>query len=200
MTQRDHEYIYHWASLNYWLNAELNKSTFYKNICVKEFYNNMESYVQDILKYGVLMDDEIFDINKDELDKIHILFNIYSNYQGIINNGEIVCKNENICLDYYRKCFQEYKNGIIMCPKYDTDFCKELEKFQEKYEKIKNPEPRTNIYDYNIIKPLPSHKEALQEYLSELKRKKITIATLSVICSMFGIILILFCLYKVQIN
>ncbi|KNA01555.1 hypothetical protein PVNG_05001 [Plasmodium vivax North Korean] len=194
----DPNYIKDWAFLNYWLNCELNKSVLYKNTYVKEFYHGMEGYVQEKLKYGFLTDIEIFDINEDKLDDIHLLFNLYSNFHRIINEDKIVCKNENICLDYYSKCVQEYKRGIIKCRKEDSDFCKVIGAFRKKYDALKSKTISSSHFSTSELKSLPSHEEALDEYNNELYRRKITIATISIICSIFGISLILFSLYKVQ--
>ncbi|KMZ96073.1 hypothetical protein PVNG_06434 [Plasmodium vivax North Korean] len=199
MTKEYTHYINDWTFLNYWLNYELNKSPFYKNIFVNEFYNNMENYILHILGYVFFINDEIYDINKDELDKIHILFNLYSNYYGIINEGNIVCKTKDICLDFSNKCAEEYKKGIIKCENIDSDFCRNIDQFKRKYVSLKESDKSKDDFNSNELIPLPTYDQALQEYHSELNRK-ITIVTISILCSIFGIILILFYLYKVQIN
>ncbi|CAI7724323.1 hypothetical protein PVPAM_000044800 [Plasmodium vivax] len=195
VSREDLNYKNNWAFLNYWLNYELNKSTFNKNTCVKNFYNYMENYIFDILEYGFFISDEIFDINKDELDKLHILFNLYSNYHQIINEANIACNTKDTCLDYSKKCVLEYKKGIIQCPNNISDFCKVIEQFKIKYDGLKSKPKSSRHFSTSELISLPSHEEALNEYPSELN-KKITIVTISILCSIFGIILILFYLYK----
>ncbi|KMZ77120.1 hypothetical protein PVIIG_06185 [Plasmodium vivax India VII] len=199
MSTSDPNYKNEWAFFNYWLNYEFNKNTFNKHIYVKDFYNDMENYVNVKLNYAVLTNDEIFDINKGELDKMHILFNLYSNYYKIYSNDEIICSQKPICLDYSKKCVQEYKNGIIKCPEIKSDFCNAIEEFENKYETLKKSTKSKDYFNPNELISLPSYQEAFNEYQSELN-KRIAIVTISIICSIFGIILILFYLYKVQRN
>ncbi|VUZ93027.1 PIR protein [Plasmodium vivax] len=196
MSTSDPNYIKDWAFLNYWLNCELNKSVLYKNTYVKEFYHGMEGYVQDKLNYLLLTNDEIFDINKDELDKIHILFNLYTDYHKIYSNDKLICAQKSICLDYSKKCVEEYKKGIIKCEKNESDFCKAIRVFEKEYERLIQNNKKMGDFNTKDLITLPSYEVALKEYQSELYRRKISIAIISIICSIFGIILILFYLYK----
>ncbi|CAI7724304.1 PIR protein [Plasmodium vivax] len=197
LSRSNTHYIEDCAFLNYWLNYELNKSAFYKNISVKIFYQGMEGYVQDKLNYLLLTNDEIFDINKDELDKIHILFNLYTDYHKIYSKGELICAPKNICLDFSNKCVQEYKKGIIKCQNKESDFCKAIAKFKSTYGTLKENNKSNNHFNSKELIPLPSYEQTSEEFLSLFNRRKnIAIATISIICSIFGTILILFYLYK----
>ncbi|KMZ77409.1 hypothetical protein PVIIG_05631 [Plasmodium vivax India VII] len=186
--------------LNYWLNAELKKKLFKENIYVNDFYDNLETYAQSIDTISFLNIKEICVIKNDELDNMNILYNIYNNYYNVYNESDIVCSSKATCLDYSNKCVQEYKKGIIKCKTNDSEFCKAIKEFQNKYDILIGDKKTKNGFSTSELKSLPSHAEVLQEYGSELNRRKITIVTISIMCAIFGIILILFYLYKVQRN
>ncbi|KMZ76631.1 hypothetical protein PVIIG_06428 [Plasmodium vivax India VII] len=185
--------------LNYWLNAELKKKMFNKNVCVKDFYDHMETYAQFIDNIHIYSYDEICVIKNDELDNMNILYNLYSNYYNVFNGSNIVCATKESCLEYSKQCFQEYKKGIIKCENNDSDFCKAIKEFENKYDSLKRGNKTNNGFNSKELMPLPSYEQAFEEYQSELNRR-ITIVTISIICSIFGIIIILFYLYKVQRN
>ncbi|KMZ76784.1 hypothetical protein PVIIG_05385 [Plasmodium vivax India VII] len=186
--------------LNYWLNAELKKKMFNENIIVNDFYDVLEPYALSIGSINFSSIDEISVIKNDELNNMNILYNIYSNYYNVYNESDIVCNTKATCIDYSKKCVQDYKKLIIKCPQIQSDFCKAIDKFKNKYESLNKSTKSNGDFHSKDLISLPSYQEALEEYQSQLYRKKITIATISIICSIFGIILILFYLYKVQIN
>ncbi|CAI7719367.1 PIR protein [Plasmodium vivax] len=182
--------------LNYWLNAELKKKLFKENIDVNDFYDNLETYAQSIDAISFLNIKEICVIKNDELNNMNILYNIYSNYYNVYNESDIVCNTKATCIDYSKKCVQDYKKLIIKCPQIQSDFCKAIDMFKNKYESLNKSTKSNGDFHSKDLISLPSYQEALEEYQSQLYRKKITIATISIICSIFGIILILFYLYK----
>ncbi|VUZ99496.1 PIR protein [Plasmodium vivax] len=182
--------------LNYWLNTELKKKMYNENICVKDFCDNLETYSYGIVDIKMHSNDEIYVIKNDDLENMNILYNLYSNYYNVYNGSNIVCTAKDTCLEYSKKCFEEYKKGIIKCEKSESDFCKAIRVFESEYKSLKQQNKSNDDFNSKDLITLPSYEEAFNEYLSELKRRNITIATISIICSIFGIILILFSLYK----
>ncbi|KMZ89353.1 hypothetical protein PVBG_06189 [Plasmodium vivax Brazil I] len=186
--------------INYWLNTELKKKMYNEKVCVNDFCDNLETYAQGIVDIKMHSNDEIYVIKNDDLDNMNILYNLYTNYYNVFNGSNIVCTTKDTCLEYSRQCVQEYKKGIIKCKTNDSEFCKAIKEFQNKYDILIGDNKTKNGFSTSELKSLPSHAEVLQEYGSELNRRKITIVTISIMCAIFGIILILFYLYKVQRN
>ncbi|KMZ90592.1 hypothetical protein PVMG_05739 [Plasmodium vivax Mauritania I] len=196
----DLNYLSATCFLNYWLNAELKKKLFNENVSVQDFYDDLENYALLMNTINFRTIDEIYIIKNDDLENMNILYNLYTNYYNVFNGRNIVCTTKDTCLEYSRQCVQEYKKGIIKCKTNDSEFCKAIKEFQNKYDILIGDNKTKNGFSTSELKSLPSHAEVLQEYGSELNRRKITIVTISILCSIFGIILILFYLYKVQIN
>ncbi|SBT73081.1 PIR protein [Plasmodium ovale] len=201
--------------LNYSFNDKLNKID-PENICKKEFFQVLWS--QNIGKSNLRkLRSGIYDIAENELKRLNTLYNLYKNFKELnkIINGNN--PNEEDWLRYATQCIEEYKKVKDECYLQETQFCKTLKSFKEKYEE-------KDLCKYNLVKwnkeklpPLtdeevasvkvcntPQNTESgLQEQTDKGKHMKdevskdidvqsITIGSVAT----FGITFILFILYK----
>ncbi|CAG9479383.1 unnamed protein product [Plasmodium vivax] len=162
--------------LNYWLNAELKKKMYNKNICVRHFYDDLDNYAYDAINYSLYNYDKIYVIKNDDLENMNILYNLYSNFYIVYDGSKIVCDRKDTCLEYSKKCVQEYKKGIIKCKEKGSVFCQAIEKFNGKYESLQSSSKSKGDFNSKDLISLPSYEQAFEEYQSELN-KRITIFT-----------------------
>ncbi|SBT72702.1 PIR protein [Plasmodium ovale] len=137
--------------LNYWLNKEINRIDS-NNICKKIFFQNLRSKNNKNANFRKLS-SKIYDIKEDELKDMNTLYTLYKKYNEInktINNGN---SNKKVIIEYANECVNKYTEVKGKCSGHSTHFCKALNDFKEKYEKI-------NLCNYNIAdwgkKSLPS--------------------------------------------
>ncbi|SCA60157.1 Plasmodium vivax Vir protein, putative [Plasmodium vivax] len=184
--------------LNYWLNFRLSEGKHNENICVKQFYDDMESYCENTFGY-VVSTNVFYDMDQDELDKMNILYNLYYNYYKIFKDDKIVCNEKSLCSQYTNHCLKYYGDGIIKCPTEKTDnFCRKLDQFRVKYEHLqKRTDISNNGYKPSDMESLPTHDQALYLQGSALQNlKDIVIWAMYIMGPTVGLSLIFLYFYK----
>ncbi|SCA83574.1 VIR protein [Plasmodium vivax] len=134
--------------LNYWINSKLNNKVIDDNICVSTFYITLESHCSENFQH-VLSSCEMYNINKDELDKITILYNLHNKrneINTIINSQRDLERSK--LNELSSECSTKYKKGLAMCHNKDDKFCELLENFKKKYEEL-YPTVETKGHDYS---------------------------------------------------
>ncbi|KMZ89675.1 hypothetical protein PVMG_06215 [Plasmodium vivax Mauritania I] len=173
--------------LNYWLNFELKKHN--KNECVKDFYNAIESYCGDTidkhLPVGV-----IYNIDKDQLNKIDKLYSLYSKYTKLNTIIQSLQENDKQkLLTLSTQCCTDYSDVSYICNDDNKinnhKFCEKLTDFERKYKDL-YPEVDDKGSDF-------------KEYFMKLEKcPNNKIITSSVIGSVVGIIPLFGVLYKLN--
>ncbi|KMZ95086.1 hypothetical protein PVMG_05613 [Plasmodium vivax Mauritania I] len=126
-----------WGFLNYWLNFKIGQFN-NNNICVKEFYNHMESQCVDIIE-SLLYKDLIYNIKEEDLNKMNLLYGLHENYRTVNN---IISNNQqdklDLLLETSTKCCSDYIYANYLCNDKENKFCTELKNFKTTYEKLYN--------------------------------------------------------------
>ncbi|KMZ88790.1 hypothetical protein PVBG_05702 [Plasmodium vivax Brazil I] len=153
-----------WGFLNYWLNFELDKVN--KNICVKNFYDDMESHCDREINV-LVTDDRVYNVKKDDLNKMNLLYGLYENYKKLDN---ILSTNQqgksDLLSEYSNKFCSYYVEANYLCNYEDNKFCTHLQNFKTKYEGLydtvdgKDPE-----YSKNFIKLTQCHNNTMSTAL-----------------------------------
>ncbi|KMZ95159.1 hypothetical protein PVMG_05077 [Plasmodium vivax Mauritania I] len=175
--------------LNYWVNFKLIKSIKKEDYTVHDVYDHLESQVFNIDGYDIHL-NLICDIDKDELHKMNILYNLFENY-GKLN----AIKYDNVdeakqalylhstacCTDYNKAKYICNGNNKVNNPK----FCDKLETFESQYEQLYSEVlQKGSQFSDNLIK------------LSECPNNKII--TTAVTGTVVGLIPLFGVLYKVS--
>ncbi|CAG9484383.1 unnamed protein product [Plasmodium vivax] len=171
--------------LNYWLNFELKKNN--KKICVKDFYNAIESYCEDTidkhLPVGV-----IYNIDKDQLNKIDKLYSLYSEYTKLNTIIQSLQENDKQkLLTLSTQCCTDYSDVSYICNDDNKinnhKFCEKLTDFERKYK--------------DLYPKVDDKGSDFKEYFMKLEKcPNNKIITSSVIGSVVGIIPLFGVLYK----
>ncbi|VUZ99930.1 PIR protein, partial [Plasmodium vivax] len=122
--------------LNYWFNSELSQTWFSKKESISDVYNGMETYLYTNQEYSPL-NCELCNINKDELNKMKILYNLHEKrieIHNIVNSQEQF--EENKLHEPSTECFTNYNKGLAMCNNKEEKFCMLLENFKAEYRKL----------------------------------------------------------------
>ncbi|KMZ83459.1 hypothetical protein PVBG_05576 [Plasmodium vivax Brazil I] len=175
--------------LKYWINFKLMKSMKNEDKCVSTIYNALESQITGSGGFNI---DLVFeeDINKDDLNKMNILYNLYEKYTDLYNIlSDISSVNKQSLLSLSNECCTHYIEARYICHpsknNNDSQFCRELNIFEPKYKElytnVDKLEPEVSV---NFIR------------LSECRNNKIVANAL--IGSTVGIIPLLGILYKVS--
>ncbi|KMZ92319.1 hypothetical protein PVMG_03674 [Plasmodium vivax Mauritania I] len=97
----------HFDYLNYWLNHELKKDsksvTSFIEFLDERFDTNFEEY-NDYINFK----NKTYNMNDDIYEKMRILYNLYDNYNKIIQTP----KGTNECSKHSKVCAEEYEKGI----------------------------------------------------------------------------------------
>ncbi|SCA60448.1 Plasmodium vivax Vir protein, putative [Plasmodium vivax] len=170
--------------LNYWLNMKLNDGKIKVNTCVSELYNHIESQCSDIFGFNVDSLDFLYDIKKEELHKMTLLFSLYETYiklHYILNKtGEV---DTSLLLSHSTNCYNEYTKALLICNGETNKFCEKLKNFKSKYVEL-----------YTIVDnkgPNISKNFIRLEYNKDYK-----IILTSVLGTIFGVVLIFMIFYK----
>ncbi|CAI7719069.1 Plasmodium vivax Vir protein, putative [Plasmodium vivax] len=176
--------------LNYWVNWKIQKGEFKEDTSVSDFRGYIDSHVLHVMGYYVA-EDLIYDIDKDELNKMNNLFNLYEKYSKLndlindesgLDKQSLLSVSTECCIDYIKAsniCNPDYNNNNNI----NSKFCEKLKNFESEYEKLykKDGEIGSDISD-NFIR------------LSECGNTKIMSNKL--LGSMVGIIPLFGILYK----
>ncbi|KMZ82060.1 hypothetical protein PVIIG_06365 [Plasmodium vivax India VII] len=141
--------------LNYWINFKLRKSIKNEDSTFCSVYNGLESQISGRDDFSTLL-DFIYDINKDDLHKMNILYSLYENYSklnDIIDSSSVPKKQ---VLPHSTACCTDYIQAKYICNggnNNSSTFCKKLGTFESEYEQLyqKFDEKRSQFSD-NLIK------------------------------------------------
>ncbi|CAI7718329.1 PIR protein [Plasmodium vivax] len=122
---------------NYWVNFKISKNMINERDCVEKIYNAFESHC--IKDFGVILDaDIIYNINKDDLYKMNILYSLYNKYteiDTILKNTSQVDKQS--LLNLSNACCTHYNQASYICNgDNNSTFCTKLKSFDLKYEQL----------------------------------------------------------------
>ncbi|SCA60155.1 Plasmodium vivax Vir protein, putative [Plasmodium vivax] len=120
------------AFLNYWINWKMHEGKFNQNTSVKDFIDHIESH-NIILANLDIINPPIYDIEKNDLYKMNILYSLYEKYSklnDIIKNKfeqhkqSLSTLSTACCLDYIKASYlcndDNMNNNPIFCKKLDT--------------------------------------------------------------------------------
>ncbi|SCA59949.1 Plasmodium vivax Vir protein, putative [Plasmodium vivax] len=176
----------HCNFLNYWLNSELSKNWFSENNIMSDVFLGIESQIFNNNEYK-LLECTFCNINKDELNKMKILYSLYENYSKL-NAIEYTNSEQNTqVLTLSTACCTDYIKVSYICngdnKKNNAEFCEKLEGFELKYNELfKKFDGPSSEFSHNLIK------------LEECPNPKII--TTAVTGSIVGLIPLLGVLYK----
>ncbi|VUZ99849.1 PIR protein [Plasmodium vivax] len=177
----------HCSFLNYWLNSELSQTWFSEDDCISFVYNGMESQLFSNPEYTSL-NCKLHNINKDELNKMELLYNLYKNYgklNTIIDSQPEQNKQEILTLS--TQCCTDYNYVSYICNPGNNNnhqnFCEKLNDFKLKYEEL-----------YQKVDEKPSEISNNFIKLEECSNTKII--TTAVTGTVVGLIPLLGVLYK----
>ncbi|VUZ99365.1 PIR protein [Plasmodium vivax] len=119
-----------------------------------------------------------------------ILNNLYKNYGKIFNEkSNVVCGSKENCLEYSKKCYNEYKKGLIRCFNKQGKWCEKLIEFNNMYKSKNKSASLLGVFSYNNLIELPRHEDVQYELYGGLKSwKNLTILTFSILGSTIGLI------------
>ncbi|KMZ89586.1 hypothetical protein PVBG_03307 [Plasmodium vivax Brazil I] len=150
---RQPNYINDWNFLSYWLNIKIKESKLNGTICPDYFYSGMENHCIKTLPFSS-QTNFIYNINKEDLGRMEILYILYKNYNKldtIINN--VTPQEPKSLLEPSRTCSNNYKIGRSMCYGKYNKFCEKLKDFKTKYENLyKTAESKGDQYTNNFKK------------------------------------------------
>ncbi|SCA83705.1 Plasmodium vivax Vir protein, putative [Plasmodium vivax] len=133
---------------------------------VRDLYDHLESQITGIGGFSIYL-DFICDINKDDLNKMNILYRLYKNYTDlydILDNSSQQVKETSLSLS--TSCCKDYLEARYICDTSKTNsnspFCNNLEIFKSKYEREiynKVDQKESDFSDYFIkLSECPNNK------------------------------------------
>ncbi|CAI7722604.1 Plasmodium vivax Vir protein, putative [Plasmodium vivax] len=118
--------------MNYWLNAKLNKNN-NNHISAKTFYTKLRT-INTKFDAKDSLNDKIHDIDKNELKKLNLLYNLRHKYGKIYNWMTSQTRGSNdICSKNADDLFKDYMEVVNDCSSYESTFCKLLCNLREEY-------------------------------------------------------------------
>ncbi|CAI7719409.1 PIR protein [Plasmodium vivax] len=122
---------------NYWVNFKISKDMINGRNCINEIYDGFESQCPN--DFGAALDPGIiYNINKDELYKMNILYSLYDKYtqlDTILKNTSQVDKQS--LLNLSNACCSDYNQASYICNgDNNSTFCTKLKSFDLKYEQL----------------------------------------------------------------
>ncbi|KMZ88530.1 hypothetical protein PVBG_06135, partial [Plasmodium vivax Brazil I] len=126
--------------LNYWVNWKIQKGEFKEDTTVSDFYDHIDGHVIPEIGYNI-SEGLIYDIDKDELNKMNNLFNLYEKYSKInyiidneagLDKQSLLSVSTECCIDYIKAsniCNPDNNN-------INSKFCEKLKNFESEYEKL----------------------------------------------------------------
>ncbi|KMZ89612.1 hypothetical protein PVMG_06069 [Plasmodium vivax Mauritania I] len=190
-----------WGFLNYWLNYKFKEIKINENICIKNFYDSIETYFNDIFQDGFAM-GKMYDIKNDDFNNIKALYFLYNKYITLHNIlSKPLKEEEKVELDTRNDCYVDYIKARASCIRNENKYCEKLKDFKSKYEALFSLQEGKNQEFNNNFKKLPDDSDVLELLNTILFEENFhSIITIPIILSIFGMILLLFIFYKVKRN
>ncbi|SCA60425.1 VIR protein [Plasmodium vivax] len=128
---RDIDYNNDFAFLNYWVNWKIHEGGINESNSVTDFYNHLDGHAPRELTLE-FTNDFIYDINKNYLNKMNILYNLYENYSKLNaieytnqeQNKEVLTLSTACCTDYIKVSYicndDNKKNNLKFCEQLNT--------------------------------------------------------------------------------
>ncbi|KMZ95153.1 hypothetical protein PVMG_06091 [Plasmodium vivax Mauritania I] len=130
------DYKHFCGFLNYWLNSKLKESKFDGTACVIKFYENMKLHCKDTFPVDNSL-NFIYDINEDDLKKMNILYKLHEQISKIhkilFRSSE---EEPNSSLSLSKESLQYYRTYSPTCNGNNSEFCKALQDFKDKYKQL----------------------------------------------------------------
>ncbi|VUZ99836.1 PIR protein [Plasmodium vivax] len=176
------DYKHFCGFLNYWLNSKLKESKFDGTACVIKFYENMKLHCKDTFPVGNSL-NFIYDINEDDLKKMNILYKLHEQISKIhkilFRSSE---EEPNSSLSLSKESLQYYRTYSPTCNGNNSEFCKALQDFKDKYKQL-----------YSIFQ---RRGEEYTKYYIKLPEVNNNIILTPLLCTVGGLIPLLGILYK----
>ncbi|SCA59628.1 Plasmodium vivax Vir protein, putative [Plasmodium vivax] len=142
---------------NYWVNFKISKSVINESNGIPYIFNGIESQFYSVF-YNTLDLGAIYDINKHDLHKINILYNLYDNYSELKSIIETMFDgSKRSLLPFSTECCTNYIQAKYLCNDENKDnntkFCDKLEDFNKKYDELyKTFDGKRSEFSNNLIK------------------------------------------------
>ncbi|VUZ99487.1 PIR protein [Plasmodium vivax] len=155
--ENDHNYIKCSKFLNYWVNFKLSENMKNDDDSVRDVYNAIESQITGSDGHDIFL-CFIYDINKDDLYRMNILYNLYDKYIKLKNIIEDTSEpNKQSLLNLSTACCPDYIKASYMCNNDNKNnnpiFCNKLTTFKSKYDALyKKAFQEGSDYANNFIK------------------------------------------------
>ncbi|CAI7724047.1 Plasmodium vivax Vir protein, putative [Plasmodium vivax] len=142
MKIRDANYNNESRFFNYWVNFKISKSMIKGSDCIQNIFNSIESQCDSVF-HNKLDISVIYDIDKNDMHKMNILYNLYENYVKIkaiidsksgMDDQSLYSHSTACCTDYFKTsyiCDADNKSKNLK-------FCEKLETFVSKYRGLYN--------------------------------------------------------------
>ncbi|KMZ92298.1 hypothetical protein PVMG_03653 [Plasmodium vivax Mauritania I] len=173
--------------LNYWINIKFRENMNNEYDCVHDVYDALESHITGIGDHYVNL-FFIYDINKDDMYKMNILYSLYEKYIKLKTIIESTLEQKKQVLPLSTECCTDFVQAKYICKddkNNGSTFCKKLESFETKYKMLYPKfEAKRSEFSDSLIK------------LEECSNTKII--TTAVTGTVVGLIPLLGVLYKVS--
>ncbi|SCA60439.1 VIR protein [Plasmodium vivax] len=181
--------------LNYYISGRNSNYT----ISVKDFYHALQKHDTNFDSEKKL-EDKLYNINNDDFENMCILYNLYSNYNKIFKDKQVVCAERASCLQYSKACYREYKRGLIKCLNNNINFRKALHEFKNMYI-LNNQSVSSHVFSYSDLIDLPKDDDVYYEIYGGLNNwKNIVIMIFSILVPMIGMFLYFYKVNKIVIK
>ncbi|VUZ99376.1 PIR protein [Plasmodium vivax] len=171
--------------INFWLNYNISGKNSDYTVSVKEFYHTLQKHDSNFDNEKKL-ECKLYNINNDDFENMCILNNLYSNYNNIFKDKQVVCAERASCLQYSKACYREYRRGLIKCLNKNIDCYKALNHFKNMY-KTENRDVSSKAFKYSDLIDLPRDEDVYYEIYGGLNNwKNIVIMIFSILGPMIG--------------
>ncbi|SBT84791.1 PIR protein [Plasmodium ovale] len=140
---------YDYDFLNYWLNYKLREKVNNGSINVKEFYKEIKN--KDVGEYFKNKDlsDYLHVIDLDVLKNMQLLYELYDTKQKITDimfDQDRTKDKEELCKEYTKTCYDNYKKSMDNCLDEYDDFYAALKVFERGYKYLTDEVPDKSGY------------------------------------------------------
>ncbi|SBT55827.1 PIR Superfamily Protein [Plasmodium ovale wallikeri] len=122
--------------LNYWLNVQLKGKINKASTCINKFENEIGSRISYFNPSKKTLDKHLHVIDPGNLENMELLYELYDSARNILNMMRIkdYSNDENkTCLDYTKKCDENYRKAMHKCLNGNADFYEALKDFKISY-------------------------------------------------------------------